>query len=255
MKSVVGRRVFVGSVVAGLPLVAGIGARTFAQSRPGAEHQHPGGAGGDPVLEHLFREMAAIHNRARHEPRGEDARAFAAQLRTLVVYARQQHVDDRIREAARAAIQREGRQGLLWRDPDPVAMRAELERYGVEIDARAQDLVPPPGYVLRNQALDMLLRDGISASWDRVARLLERAAPEIDRQQRTVIRVSLAQDAEWKEGFCEQLWKEVQLAEAAALLQCAMVGIPIIGEAFTMACLGAQLAAATLLLAYRAAQC
>ena len=91
MQSVVGRRVFVGSVAAGVPLLAGAGIKAFAQAGAAAPHNHPVAATAeDPVLRQLVREIAATHNAARaRRPRGEDARALASQLRTLSVYAKQ----------------------------------------------------------------------------------------------------------------------------------------------------------------------
>lgn len=219
MKSVVGRRVFVGSVVAGLPLIAGAGARTLAQSRGAAgQHEHAADNSSDPVFDHLLREMAAVHNRMQRSIRGEDARAFASQLRTLAVYARAQDLDDKIKAALNETIRREGRTAVLYREHDPNAARQELARYGFQFP-RQGDAARAPDFRVRAGVLDAVLAAGATPQWVRLADLLERIAPEIDRRNGSIVRVGLMrQDAAYWSGFCAQLDKELaDIAEVVAL--------------------------------------
>jgi hypothetical protein len=229
MKSVVGRRVFVGSVVAGLPAVA-IGARALAQSRgaggaAGSTHQHPAGAV-DPVYEHLFHEMAAVHNRMRQEVRGEDVRALAAQLRMLAVYGRTQDHDVRIKAGLRHVIDRDGRHTLLTREPDLQALQTEIEPYRLRLDSRWRTFFGPSDPRRRSAVLDRVLTEGVTPRWERLAALLEQAAPQIDRRNGTIARVALSrQDAEWYAGFCAQLQKELDDVQDVLAVFCGMYAI------------------------------
>jgi hypothetical protein len=229
MKSIVGRRIFVGSVVAGLPTIA-IGARTLAQSRgagspPDTAHVHPAGSM-DPFYEHLFHEIALVHNRMRQEVRGEDMRALAAHLRMLAVYGRMQGEDARITTGLQHVIDRDGRHVLLTRELDLQALQTELEPYRLRLDNRWQALVGPSDPNRRNAVLDRALTEGVTPRWDRVAALLERAAPQIDRRNGTIVRVaSSRQDAEWYAGFCEQLNKELDEVKDVLSVFCGMYAI------------------------------
>ena len=259
MKSVVGRRVFVGSVATGLPLIVGAGARPLAQSATGGAaaqkevgpHTHPGPAGVDPLEEHLLQEMGRIYNRMRRGPTGEDARAFATHLRTLAVYGRQHDLDTQLRAAAAEAINKEGRDVFLQREPDAGAMRAELERYGFELDERTRHLTLPYDLRRRHIAIDTLLNEGVTGTWDRLAAILEQAAPAIDRRNGSIVRVGLAgQDAAYWVGFCSSLWSHYQEAQLLATAGCALVAIPYVGVIFSASCAALQGGAAVSLLMY-----
>ena len=257
MNSVVGRRVFVGSVVAGLPLIAGAGARTFAQTALGNGSQRPDEAlhhpsnGVDPLQEHLFREVAALHNRMRREIRGEDARAFASQLRTLAVYGRQQGVDAKVRTILQSAIDQNGRDLFLLHEPDATAMRAELERYGFQLDERTRHLMVPHDPGSRNVAIDKLLTEGVTPTWDRLATLFDRAAPAIDRRNGAIVRVGLsAQDAEYWAAYCATLWGHYLDAQQMASAVCAFMAISWIAAILWPSCFALQGGAAVVLLFY-----
>lgn len=232
MNAVVGRRVFVSSAVAGLPVVI-IGARALAQSigaagTAGGTHVHPAGTV-DPVYEHLFHEMATVHNRMRREVRGEDMRALAAHLRMLAVYGRSQDVDVSIKAGLHHAVDRVGRHALLTREPDLDALQTELEPYGLRLDNRWRTSFGPVDLRRRSAVLDRALTEGVTARWDRIAALLEQAAPQIDRRNGTIARVAVSrQDAEWYAGFCGQLQTEMDDVKDVIALFCglyALVGI------------------------------
>ena len=250
MKSVVGRRVFVGSVVAGLPAVA-IGARALAQSGvAGGTHVHPAAAGVDSLTEHVFREMAALHNRMQRGVRGEDARAFAAQLRTLAVYGRQQDLDRQIRAAVGQAIETQGRQGLIWGEPDHARRRAELERYGFKIKEPRNDAWVPPEWRRREAALDALRTEGVTGRFDRWAAVLERAAAAADRRGPVLQVARVRQDTEYLKAYCASLLDDYKEAEALAAVACVMMAVPLVGVIFSAACTAALGGAAALKLLY-----
>lgn len=236
------RRVFVGSVVAGLPLLATSGARLLAQTNAAA-HLHTGAGSPDPLLEHLARQLAAIHNAMRRDVRGEHARAFATQLRTMAVYSRQIDLDAKLKSALASRIDQEGRDAVLYQRPDRAHLRAELKRYGADVDERF--LVETElNYAQRGAALDRLMHGGVSASWERLAATLDRIAPALDRRAAQVVRVGRQQpDAAWYEGYCRELWNQYTETQFLAAAICASVAIPVIGVAFVAPCAAYQLAA------------
>lgn len=241
METGMGRRVFVGSVVAALPLVASTRGKLFAQSSS-ATHIHPDNTIANPVLEHINRQLATNYNAMRRDPRGEHLRAFAAQLRTLTVYSRQNHFDDSIRSGVAALVAKEGRYHVLYLEPDRDRMRSELRAFGVQPDERLLNTAVSLDYTARQAALDSLLRSGLTERWERLATMLERLAPEVDRRISGVVRVS-RQDAAYWEGYCTQLWGEFSEVMFLTGLICAAALIPIIGIAIAPLCFAHQLAA------------
>ena len=249
MKTGIARRVFVGGVVAGLPLLASLSTRTAAQSADPAAHVHPNGAAADAVLDHIARQLAAIHNAVRRQPRGEDLRAAAAHLRTLAVYGRQIDVDTGMRSAMNALIDREGRNGVLFLQPDPARVRAELKRYGADPDDRILTAPSTLDYTARDAALNRLLQSGLTGGWERTAATLERVAPGVDQRAASVIRARQIDEAYW-EGFCQQLWSEYSEVQFLTAPLCASALIPVIGIAFAVFCIAHQLAATILAVVY-----
>ena len=132
MRPEVGRRVFVGSVAAGLPLLA---SRTALLAQGGAmAHDHGAIAAADPVIDQIVRQMALIHNSAQAGPRGTHARALASQLRMLTVYQRQQGIDDQARAAVKDMVDQQGRNALLYAEPDREMRRQAMQQYGFRPD-------------------------------------------------------------------------------------------------------------------------
>jgi hypothetical protein len=249
METGMGRRVFVGSVVAGLPLLASPAARIAAQSSSGSTHIHADGVATDPVLDHIARQLAGIHNAMRRQPRGEHMRAVAAQLRTLAVYGRQIDVDSRMRSLVGALVKRDGRDGVLYLQPDAERVRADLKRFGAEPDEKLLRAPITLDYAARSAALNRLLQSGLSVQWERMAALLDRMAPGIDERASTVIRVR-QDDPDYWEGYCTQLWSEYSEAQFLSGVLCASALLPVIGIGFAVFCIAYQLAAVILAVIY-----
>ena len=241
METGMGRRVFVGSVMAALPLVATSRGGLFAQSSS-AGHVHSDTALADPVVEHITRQLVTQHNAMRREPRGEHLRAFAAQFRTLTVYGRQHGLDDSIRSGVAGLVAKEGRQNVLYLEPDRERMRAGLRAHGVQPDERLLGTAIALDHRAREAALDSLLRSGLSERWERIATMLERLAPEVDRRSAAVVRVS-RQDAAYWEGYCTQLWSEFTEVMFYTAMICAAALIPFIGILIVPFCFATELAA------------
>lgn len=252
METGMGRRVFVGSVVAGVPLLAASAVRAFGQSATWAVHTHEA-AVVDPVLEHIARQLAVLHNGMRRDPRGEHLRGFAAQLRTMSVYGRQAGIDERLRSALRTLIDRDGRDAVLYAKQDRNHLLDELRRYGAQPDERLIGADSDLDYGRRSTTLDALLDGGVSARLQQVALLLERAAPEFDRRLDSLVRVSQYDPAYWQ-GYCAELWEQYRETQFLAAALCASAALPIVGALFAPECIAWQLAATLLAMVY-AARC
>ena len=252
MKTGIGRRVFVGSVVAGLPLLASASSRVGAQSSPGSAHTHVDGPVSDPLLDHIARQLAVIHNAMRRQPRGEQMRAFAAQLRTLAVYGRQSDLDGAVRSAINTLVERDGRDAVLYHEPDLARVRADLKSYGAQPDERVLTAPVTLDYAARSAALNGLLQSGMSIRWERIATNLERLAPAIDQRMATIIRVGQVEnhDPAYWEGYCTELWNQYKETQFLAAPICASAALPIIGAAFAPLCAAYQLAATFLAIVY-----
>jgi hypothetical protein len=249
MKSPIGRRAFVGGVVAGLPVLAASGAGAFAQGA-GTAHVHGLGVLPDPVLEHLARQLAAIHNRARTRGmRGEDARAFAATLRTMSVYGKQLDLDGQVRTALSEHLAANGRDSVLYQQGDRSATNAELQRFGFDIDSRLLARDVNHDYATRAAALDELMSGGASGAWERIAALLDRAAPELDRRA-AQIRPVAAQDWNYWYGFCTSLQRDINSLELQAGWMCALAAIPYWGAIAGPSCVAIWGGIAALAVAY-----
>jgi hypothetical protein len=214
MKPEVGRRVFVGSMVAGLPLVAATPG-LVAQSRGTAPHDHSAGSA-DPVIDHLVRQIAAIHNAAQGAPRGEHYRGLSVQLRTLAVYDRQINADDQLRRALRQLVDREGRNTVLYAEPDVEMRRRNLQSFGFRPPARARVSPLAPTHAERDAALEVLLQRGVTPLFDRMAATADRIASLIDASPARTV----ADDSDWWRGFCAELWNQYQQAQLMASPVC-----------------------------------
>ena len=220
MRPEVGRRVFVGSVMAGLPLLVGrTGLLAQGAAQGGAlAHEHVGIGGADPVVDQIVRQMALIHNSAQAGPRGAHTRAMAAQFRMLAVYEKQQRSDARVRAAIREMIEREGRTALMYAEPDMESRLTALQGYGFRPDNRIQNLPLNATHSAREAVLDELLNHGLTPTYERLAATLEKISEPLDRRRRRL--VTIRQDADWQNGYCTELFNQYQYAQLMALPWC-----------------------------------
>lgn len=218
MKAEVGRRVFVGSVVTGLPFIAG-GAVSRAQS---GEPQHAHATGGaDPVMDLLVRQIAAVHNAARRGPRGEHFRALAALLRTMALYQRQIGADDQVRATLRSVVERQGRNAVLYAEPDEMR-RQTLLSYGFRMEGITSPQLNAT-HEARDAALTMLLTEGISPTFNRLAGTADKIATGTGRPHlKTVAFTPQDPDQEWWAAFCAELFRQYEEAQLIAAPVCAV---------------------------------
>src|SRR5262245_14194742 len=224
MNADVSRRVFVGSVAAGLPLVAeavnGVGASSAASQA----HAHAA-AGGSPdhVFDHALRELAAIHSRVRSKsPNGEDARAVAALLRTAAVHSQELGIDGSVKKAVADLIRSRGRDSVLYLEVDKAHVKARLKQYGIEADDRWFD-TSGLDYVSRTRILDEFQSRGLTGTFTRAAKVFDTLGAEIDKRGREVRVVRVQRDdAEWWAGFCAQLQTEIMRLGMDVAILCAV---------------------------------
>ena len=247
MKGTVSRRVFVGSVAAGLPLVVSGSSGAVADVPTGQSHLHfATDEAPDVMFDHTIRRVAAIVNRVgRDGATAEDARLMAVHFSTLAIYTQQTGIDARMTMAIRDLV-RARRRGELELNMDATRARATLKRYGVDVDERRFDL-PRPDRQTREKALDDLSRLGVTGMLARIASRFERTATELDRRGGRVARMTLVQDDSWRTQFCEQLWVQLVAMSAEAAAACAaMIFMP----QFDAPCVLAQMSYVALLSAY-----
>jgi hypothetical protein len=172
----VGRRVFVGSVVTGLPLFAGGGAQlAFAQRQGGATDR-------DPIALQLIAEMKRAVRGLSKAPSGEHVRRLASSLRLLATWGARNQFDARVKETLRGVIAREGRDGLIRRDVDLAMFRAEAREFGFDGSSVVPlAALPTIDYAARQRIVDDLLAHGVTAHWRALADTLETAASALDR--------------------------------------------------------------------------
>lgn len=238
MKPEVGRRVFVGSVVAGLPFV-GHSAALLAQGN--SAHDHVLNAI-DPVVDCLVRQIASTHDGARAAPRSEHFRALAAQLRTIAVYERHVGLDAQVRAEVGRRVDQEGRHAILYAEDDGEIRLKNLQAFGFRMPnpPRKGELIPT--HQQREAALGELLSTGVTPVLDRIAAVADKAAVRIDaRAGRTLA----AQDDCWR-GFCDELWRQYQQAQLLSAPFCSMATWPLIAPV----CAAMQGGATALLLVY-----
>jgi hypothetical protein len=208
--------VFVGSVAAGLPLLAGKSG-LLAQGA-GIGHDHGAISAADPVIDQIVRQIALIHNSAQDGVRGTHARALASQLRMLTVYQRQQGIDDQARAAVKDMVKQHGRNALLYAEPDREMQRKAMQQYGFRPDERTLNVPVNATHAAREAALDDLLKHGVTPAYDRLAATLDTLAERLDRRRGNLI--TIAQDDDWWAGYCAELYKQFQYAQLFALPWC-----------------------------------
>jgi hypothetical protein len=214
MRQEIGRRMFVGTMVAGLPLIAG-GGSLFAQARGGgpAAGKAAGRDGIDPLFAFTLRELGTIQTRARaaHALRGEDARTAALQLRTVALYAQELDLDSRVKRGLRAAVSDRGRDAVMYEKVDRAKLGNAVRTFGLRVDN-----FPDPSnidYPTRAARLDALLAGGVTPSLLHAADVLSSISVTLDRQAALatggVLRVQT-----WSSGFCQQIQHEIARLQA-----------------------------------------
>ena|SRR5262245_14376867 len=244
MNADVSRRVFVGSVAAGIPALAGVAYGVRAGSVLTRGHDHGAAGNPDPMFDHALKELAAIHNRVQlRGAKGEDARSIAAQLRSIAAYGLLVGIDAPSKRALSDLVRSKGRDAVLYSEVDRAAVKARLKEYGVQLDDRMPNRVALD-YNARNDILTELENGGVTGLLTRTATRFETIAAETDRlgdRAARVRRVQSSSDRDWYIGFCQQLQQEITRLGIDAGLVC---GISYFWPLLAPVCAMIELAAA-----------
>lgn len=166
MTSEVGRRVFVGSVAGGLPML-GLAA---AQS---AHTTHPSG-GSHPMEKEIEAQLRAAIAQMQGPRADEGARRVAATLRLGAAHFKAQGADEAFKASARSAITTYGREGVLARANDRERLRSEVGQFGIAtFPTVAEDVIAD------NRALDTILQLGVTPIMLRVADALDKLSEQM----------------------------------------------------------------------------
>jgi hypothetical protein len=175
MKSEVGRRVFVGTVATGLPLLAGAGTAALAQSAHGLPHTQVGNGPLDQELQRQIRE--AVFGMRGANP-AESARRVATTLRMAAAHYAAHKVDEDVTRSLQAMVRSEGPDAFFTRVlSHRGSFAAEVREYGFAT------LPPMPADKTgQRKAVDQMLRQGITPLMRAVADEFDRLAAAIDAQ-------------------------------------------------------------------------
>ena len=214
MNAAVNRRIFVASVAAGLPTLA---AAAYGAAAPaGRAHDHAtAGAETDAVLDHVVQEVAVIHSRGTQRGfTGEDARAIAAHLRTAAVRGTQIDIDTMTKQGMQQLIRRRSRDVVLAIDIDRAKMKAQLQRYGIEVHDR-WFAAGSPDPATRRRALDALIDGDVTEVLTHAAHVFDKIGSVLDARAGIVARVRHAQGdpLAWS-SFCWSLLAEMMMLMA-----------------------------------------
>jgi len=243
MNADVSRRVFVGSVAAGIPLLAGAAYGVRRGSAVIHAHDRSAAEGSDLVFDHALKELAAVHNRVqRRGARGEDARAMAAQLRTTAAYGLLIGIDAPSKQAVSDLVRSKGRDAALYSEVDRSTVKARLKQYGVQLDDPVPNRVVLD-YNARNDVLNELTNRGVSRLLTHTAATFETIGADMDRLGDRIARVHRVQptDPNWYIGYCQQLQVEIARLGVDAGLVC---GASFFWPALAPVCAMIEIAAA-----------
>jgi hypothetical protein len=226
MRPEVGRRAFVGGVVAAsagaLVLRSPHGDPVLAQV-----HSHTGQQL-DAMVRLFIQASATIRAEIRADRlRGEHARRHAAALRMLGTYWRQARVDELVKTQTRQLVEDRGREWVLQTSVDHQAIIDELTRQGV-VDPIE---LPDPNRLTREQrlaGLEGILANGITPVLLRAATFVEQRGTILDQFGDTaapVVQIALRQEEqeEEEEISCEKAWDlQIYSVQAMAVIVCMM---------------------------------
>jgi hypothetical protein len=211
----VDRRVFVGSVAAGLPLLVGGATQLAFAQRPGRS-----ALARDPVASQLATEMKRAVRGLSKAPSGEHVRQLASALRVLSKWGVSKQIDARVKETLRGVIAREGRGALFARDVDPAMFKEEAREFGFDGTSIVPLRVPPSvDYTARKRIVDDLLANGVTAHWKTLADTLESAATSLDRM--AVMRSrGMTLVAQTDPSICEMIQQELYYLNLQMVFWC-----------------------------------
>jgi len=185
-------------------LLAGGSVGAFAQSyRYDADHA----TDGDPLFEHIQQQLAAMLRTAQTRGVGlsaEDAAAAAACMRVCAAHARGLNLDHVASVALAQRLATTSRDALLVATPDLAQLRVRLRQKGLILDDRIVRELSVADRGARSAALDVIREGRASLVCDRLAEVLELAAPQLAQKHGSLRRIAAAD--EWWCNFYVGQW-------------------------------------------------
>lgn len=166
MESQVSRRLFVGTVGAGLPLLV-------ASVSDGQEHQHNAN---DLVGRELRKQMKASIKALGGPRHGEASRRLASSVRVAVAHNRAGNLDAQLIAALQKIVRARGRDALVTADVAPSRLAAEARELEVTVPTLA-----PFDYNQRSAVLAGVMKNGVTGSWEKAADAFDLLGAEADR--------------------------------------------------------------------------
>ena len=239
----------VGRTVGGVPL-AGNRPVLWAQSdATTAPHVHRDS--GPDALEHqTLIDLVRLYDDVRRRgPRGENARAFAARIRTVAVYHHANGRSDAVRDRVAALVAERGREIVIGTAADVQRVQRTLRAYGIDPASTDVERFTDRPATARAATLDRLLAGGEAAVFEHGASVLERAAPSIDVHMAAIRPIRMAQvDDTW----CTAVATEIDAYWYAGTLLSTLAST---SPEFEGGCTAAWLAASYVATIYRLAGC
>lgn len=211
MELQVSRRLFVGTLGAGLPLLAaGI---TTAQDT----HQHDAD---DPVSVELKRQLKAALRGLGGPRHGEASRHLASTVRIAVAQATATGLDAQVIAGVKQAIRARGRDALLTADIAPSRLAAEAREFGVSVPA-----MTPFDYASRSAVLDAMLKNGITGTWSKAADTFDKLGAEADKALVGIRPIARRLD----NPYCIELAQQLQVLQEVTTIACNPITIEVPG--------------------------
>ena len=163
----------------------------------------------DLVHDELIRQLTENVRALRGARPGEAARSVAATLRLLAAHYQASGVDTDVQKRLRAAIAREGREGVLRWEGDATMRAAEARRFGMADLALPRE---PFDRQARDRALSGMLSTGVTPALRDTADALERLAPQLDRRGVSVVAA--------RQSGCPDLTAQLLALEWIAITSC-----------------------------------
>lgn len=201
MKSQVSRRLFVGIVGTGLPLLT-------ASVSGGQGHRHNSE---DLVGRELRKQMKASIKALGGPRHGEAARRLAASVRIAVAHQRTGNLDAQLIAALQKIVRERGRDALVTADVAPSRLAAEARELDVAVPTLA-----PFDYNQRSAVLAAVMQNGVTATWEKAAEAFDLLGAEADRTYVGIRTVARRLD----DQRCIELSAQLQILQDITAIAC-----------------------------------
>jgi hypothetical protein len=192
-----------------------------------------GSCGDDPVSAEALRQFKAAIRGLTKSANGEHGRQAASALRVLATNGKARNLDAEFRRAVTRELTTYGRDNVLMRPFDREQFAATGREFGVD---PAPELATTSTLAERREALDALLKEGVTAHMERSAELFAAIGAQLDARGP----VQRIQTKEQQIQMCRDLQTYISTAEGAMIVAC-LLGGPLACAYFSGVYLGAKI--------------